>query len=202
MYFNFTFTSILADDVTRAKLRLLTRYHLPNFMDVFTWSLPFVVEKVTEMLYYMLQPTSEDEAEMEINESELPEKVNKIMRKSLSADQNDVLNLAARLANGLDNADGSSPAKERAPEDAKAIADRNDRLRKKVRTIARMARMFKTLRQENESVIKLKGVCPGHRLPPGLLLTGKAGLETELDRFDHAKNVDMINEQRPEPKAE
>jgi len=66
-----------------------------------------------------------------------------------------------------------------------------------VRTIARMARMFKTLRQENESVIRLKGVCPGHRLPPGLLLTGKAGLDTELDRFDHARNVDVINEKRP-----
>ena len=91
-------------------------------------------------------------------------------------EQNDVINLAARLAQGLDTADGSAPPKERKPEDAKAVADRNDRLRKKVRTIARMARMFKTLRQENESVIRLKGVCPGHRLPPGLLLTGRNAL--------------------------
>ena len=36
-----------------------------------------------------------------------------------------------------------------------------DRMRKKVRSIARMARMFKTLRQENETVVRLKGVCPG-----------------------------------------
>jgi len=173
-------------------------YHLPNFMDVFTWSLPFVVEKVTEMLYYMLQPTSEEEAEQDIGDEELPERVHKIMRNSLSMEQNDVINLAARLAQGLDTADGSAPPKERKPEDAKAVADRNDRLRKKVRTIARMARMFKTLRQENESVIRLKGVCPGHRLPPGLLLTGKAGLDTELERFDHARNVDALNEKRPE----
>lgn len=33
---------------------------LPHFMDIFTWSMPFVAEKITEMFYHILKPNDND----------------------------------------------------------------------------------------------------------------------------------------------
>merc|ERR1740123_2528561 len=111
-----------------------------------------------------------------------------IHRQSLSEEEQKRVQLASQLAQRtVQNQAGEVEKQDFNDPDVR------DRMRKKVRTIARMARMFKTLRQENETVLRLKGVCPGHRLQAGLLLAGKDKLHSELDKFSHAGDVDAAN---------
>ena len=67
--------------------------------------------------------------------------------------------------------------------------------------MSKMMKMFKTLREENESVVQLKGICPDGKIPMGLLIEGKKALESEIvDRnkmFKNAKQLDSMNEGMP-----
>lgn len=162
-------------------------YHLPNFMDVFAWSMPFVCEKVTEMLYHILHRTDADDLQ-ELHP--LPAAIESYRAQYVEA-QAQAGRMEERLAK-------SSAAKTYDDKVDSPGSDAAERFKHKVRTIARMARMFKTLREEHETVLQLKGVCPGHKLAPGLLLAGKERLTSELELFNHVQGVDLENERRPE----
>lgn len=60
-----------------------------------------------------------------------------------------------------------------------------------------MLKLFKTLRQENEDILKLKGLCPDSKIPRGVLLQGAAAIKDALTQFTNAKKADLNNEARP-----
>jgi hypothetical protein len=51
-------------------------------------------------------------------------------------------------------------------------------LKAKIRMITTMMKMQKTLREENELIVKLKGFCPDNKIPRGLILEGKNALKS------------------------
>ena len=47
----------------------------------------------------------------------------------------------------------------------------------KIKSVARINKMFATLRQESEMLLKIKNMAPDGRLPRGLLLEGKPAIK-------------------------
>jgi len=140
-------------------------YILPNFMDVFSWSMPFVIEKVTEMLYNVLKYEGGDA-------DEEPEET-----KDFSVEK----------------------AKNKLKEEAQSTQkQRIQSLKQKIRSIGKMAIIFKTLREEHENITKLKGLCPGYKIPPGILSGGAGAIEEAVAQFEKAKKLDRMNEGMPE----
>lgn len=122
-------------------------YRLPDNMDVFSWSVPFLAEKVTNMLFNLVK-------------------------------------------NGSDADDGGEP-------DA---GDRQKIIINKINSVARINKMFSTLREESEMLLKIKNMSPDGKLPRGLLLEGKPAIKNALKQFNVAKELDKPNEKRPKKK--
>lgn len=149
-------------------------YWLPHFMDVFTWSLPFVGEKVTDMLVSILNICTEDELDedtpvvSEITESQASPSA--IESKSSNVDRESLE--ATRQA-----------------------------LRNKIIAIGKVAIMYEVLRQESEDVAHLKELNSG-TLPKGSLLHGREGLKKKISTFEEARKADLINETLPPSQEE
>jgi len=164
-------------------------YWLPNFMDVFTWSLPFVGEKVTEMLVSVLNICSDDE----------------LLSEGDDTFEDLYENEAGQRRRSRTLSSGSSTGSQEATQNA-AMRARKEIIRNKIRAIGKMARVFQVLREESESVLQLKGLTPTGLLPIGALSGGKDSLKSVLSGFDpthkisgfsEAKYLDKTNERMP-----
>ncbi|EGR27320.1 ser thr protein phosphatase family protein, putative [Ichthyophthirius multifiliis] len=163
-------------------------YLLPNFMDVFSWSIPFVLEKVSEMLYYIARPNESEEyiqeEDIQLNEKEL------LFLKNFKFQTDD------RQNNNNQN-------------------NNNDKIiRNKVKFISKMVNIQKLLREKDQNIQLLKTQYPDNKMPAGLLQeSGSNGIEDSiilkyiifififkkgLQQFVAAQIADKINEKRPE----
>jgi len=122
---------------------------LPDFQDLFTWSLPFISEKISEMLFKIINIEGED------------------------------LDSCTEEVNSSFN-------------------DASSSLKMKIVICATLLRMLRTIREEHELIIKLKGFCPSNKIPRGMLLEGRNALKTAYDRYTKVKSLDEKNEKRPQ----
>lgn len=63
--------------------------------------------------------------------------------------------------------------------------------------MATVNKMFTTLREESELLLKLKNISPDGKLPRGILLKGKPAIKNALKQFNLAAELDKVNEKRP-----
>ena len=118
-------------------------------MNIFNWSIPFVSEKISEMLLH-------------------------IIKKDPSMDDDNENDKSTAIEDNVSNS-----------------------LRLKVKFITMLMKMYRTLREESELIMKLKGFCPGNKIPRGILIQGPEALKTALERYKNAKNLDSVNERMP-----
>lgn len=78
--------------------------------------------------------------------------------------------------------------------------ERADKIRSKVKAFARVQKMYRTLTEESEAIIKLKGMVPDGKIPKGLLLEGRPAIRDAIVEFERAKELDKRNEKRPKKK--
>ena len=134
-------------------------YYLPNFMDVFSWSLPFVCEKIIDILMALLNICSKEEL------NDIPDVTN-----------DDLKSLHITAENSLIQASDK--------EDSEAA--RRMVIKNKIRAVAKMATVFHVLRTESETIAELKSLMGKNQLPSGSLALGSEGIKK--GRFDLTVN--------------
>ena len=133
-------------------------YYLPDQLDVFSWSMPFLAEKIISLMNNILQQTGGD-----IDEDEETTAVSEV----------------------------------------KSTKDKMKKfgtIKTKIKTMARMQKIFSTLKNESEMLLKIKGMSPDGKIPRGLLLDGRPAIKDSFREFSNASELDRDNEKLPHHK--
>lgn len=178
-------------------------YWLPNFMDVFTWSLPFVGEKITDMLIAILNICTKEELEeetvLDLNNSTIRSAVTDAREPFVvpSLDQSSSTTSGSTSPGVITPLDrsGSAGGSDEFGDDT-TIEERRSAMKNKIMAIGRMSRLFRVLRQEAESLSELKAHTGG-KLPSGTLFLGTEGIRQAISTFEEARRADIINEALP-----
>ncbi|KAK7052467.1 Serine/threonine-protein phosphatase [Favolaschia claudopus] len=172
-------------------------YWLPNFQNAFTWSLPFVGAKITEMLLAILSICSEEELESDsdsegvgameedgVVDADGQSKRSSIRRKTDADGDAEMRDRTARTL-GLST-----------PEE---VARRRQEIKSKIIAVGRMQRVFQLLREESESASELVNAEAGEggmaAISQGLGVQGQ--IRQSIHNFEDARRSDMLNERIP-----
>lgn len=70
-------------------------------------------------------------------------------------------------------------------------------IRMKIQICSLMQRMLRTLREQSEMILALKGFSPDKKIPRGLLIKGTKAIKSAYDKFLIVKSIDLVNEKHP-----
>lgn len=133
-------------------------YFLPDQLDVFSWSMPFLADKVISLMANILKQTADD----------------------IDVDQESTAITEVSTT--------------------KSKMKKFGVMKTKIKTMARVQKMFSTLKNESEMLLKIKGMAPDGKIPRGLLLEGRPAIRDSLREFSRASELDKVNERMPKHK--
>ncbi|KAJ7875709.1 Metallo-dependent phosphatase-like protein, partial [Mycena olivaceomarginata] len=161
-------------------------YWLPNFRNAFTWSLPFVGAKITEMLLASLSICSEEELECDSDGSEDELDVCGRPRRRRKTDVDGVGDPEMRSRRATTPGLNTS----------QDVARRRQVIKSKIIAVGRMQRVFQLLREQAESASELVNAEAGKADVSGGLGVQREILQN-IHNFDDARRSDMVNERLP-----
>lgn len=142
-------------------------FNLPNNLDLFSWSLPFLADKIGEMMDHLLTK------QKEVSKDKM-----KISKQSSDVDFTKIMN-------------------ELQDEKKKQDNDKFNKIKAKVLTIARFNRMLKNAKENSELLAEVKKVSHDGKLPQGTLLKTVKEIKSDVNQFLALRKMDSENEKFP-----